>query len=231
MKENTALNLEWGRIPTSWISNKEKPLLKSFDWSEKGSTHIAALMLYIALNQQSPGEKNKAAITYDQLCHAVSLSRAMVSAGIKHLEEVGLIQIKKNGRANIYQIVGRDKGSHWAKLPVRRLYDEEGIIDPFKHFNLRKRTELNALKLYLLIIAFRDNKKNHTTISYEKIMDYTGISRGFIRGAISFLINLEMIDVDRQLIDGKTEKRMNVYWTRGISFRHAGNSPDFISDL
>lgn len=218
---------EWVRMPTSWLRNKNTPLLRSFSWS-KGDcgNHTAALMLYIALNQQTPNKEIKAALTYEQLCLITSLSRAKVSAGIQFLEKIGLIQIEKKGRSNIYNIINRDAKDGWGKLPTNNLYDDDGQIEPFKIFKLRTKTELNALKIYLLIIAFRNNVANFTAISYEKIFEYTGVSERDIRSALSLLITLKMINVDKKLIDGNTEIRMNVYWLCGLSHYHAGNTPD-----
>lgn len=216
---------DWVRVPTSWLRNPQPPLLRSFSWSKgDGGDHIAALMLYIALNQQTPNKEIKVALTYENLCLITTLSRAKISAGIQFLEKIGLIQIEKKGRSNIYNIVNRDAKDGWGKLPTNKLYDDDGQIEPFKTFKLRAKTELNALKIYLLIIAFRNNERNFTVISYEKICEYTGVSERDIRSALSLLINLKMIDVDKKLIDDNTEKRMNVYWFCGLSHHHAGNS-------
>lgn len=218
---------DWVRVPTFWLRNKETPLLRSFSWSNgDGGDHIAALMLYIALNQQTPNKEIKVRLTYEQLCLITSLSRAKVSAGIQFLEKICLIQIEKKGRSNIYNIVNRDAKDGWGKLPTNKLYDDDGQIEPFKTFKLRAKTELNALKIYLLIIAFRNNKVNYTIISYEKICEYTGVSERYIRSALSLLINLKMINVDKKLMDDNKEKRINVYWLCGLSHHHAGNSPD-----
>lgn len=218
---------DWVRIPTKWLTDKSAPLLKDLSWrGEHQSDNIAALMLYVAINQQTPEQETKTRLTYDNLCLITSLSRAKVSAGIKIIENLGLIKIEKKGRSNIYHIIDRDQKGGWAKLPARTLYDNDGQIEPFNNFKLRSRTELDALKLYLLIIAFRDNKKNHTTIAYEKISQYTGISERHVRSAISFLVTLNMIHVDKHLVGDTTEKRMNVYRVIGINNRqHAGNMP------
>lgn len=215
------------RVPTDWIRDQGNPLLHAFSWKGKDKAgHIAALMLYIAMNQNVP-EKIGAHVklTYTELSDITSLSRAKVAEGLKFLEETGLVKTEKQGRSNSYHIVNRDNGNGWGQLPAKSLYDD-GQIKPFLQFKLRTRAELNALKLYLLIIAFRSNSKNCTIISYEKIHQYTGISERHISAGLSLLVTLDMIRVDKKLKDEATEKRMNVYWLVGLNHRHGGNTPE-----
>lgn len=215
------------RVPTDWIRDQSNPLLHVFSWKgESKAGNIAALMLYIAMNQNVPEKKGAhVKLTYTKLSDITSLSRAKVAEGLKLLEGIGLVEKEKQGRSNSYHIVNRDNRQGWGQLPAKSLYDDEQI-KPFLHFKLRTRAELNALKLYLLIIAFRSNQKNCTIISYEKIYQYTGISERHIFAGLSLLITLDMIRVDKKLIDKDTEKRMNVYWLVGLNHRHGGNTPE-----
>lgn len=215
------------RVPTDWIRDQSKPLLHAFSWKGQDKAGcIAALMLYIAMNLNVPEKKGAhVKLTYTKLSDITSLSRAKVAEGLKLLEETGLVKTEKQGRSNSYHIVNRDNWNGWGQLPVNSLYDD-GQIKPFLKFKLRTRAELDALKLYLLIIAFRSNRRNCTIISYEKIHQYTGISERYISAALSLLITLDMIRVDKKLRDEATEKRMNVYWLVGLNHRHGGNTPE-----
>jgi hypothetical protein len=67
---------------------------------------------------------------------------------------------------------------------------------PFRDFHLRRRAELDALKLYYLFIAFRDNATNETFISYDKIAEYTGVERGNIKRGQSLLVTHDLVNVD-----------------------------------
>lgn len=216
----------YARIPTSWIRDQKTIPLRAFAWQgkeESKSGYIAALMLYIAMNLMVPDKKGAyVKLTYTELSDITSLSRAKVAEGLRLLEQTGLVKIEKKGRSNIYHIFNRDNQSGWGQLPLS-LYDDDQV-KPFSQFKLRARAELDGLKLYLLIIAFRSNQINCTRISYEKINEYTGISERHIPAALSLLITLDMIRVDKKLIDGNTEKRMNVYWLVGLSSRHGGNT-------
>lgn len=225
---------KWVRLPTTWMLDRTMPPLNNYRWSgiEK-SDNIAALMLYICIAQQTsqrddePTVFGMVSLSYSQLCVLTSLSRAKVSAGINILSRDRLVDIDRTDKTNTYALVGLKKtGGGWAKLPAENMYDKKREqIKPFYEFKLRQRVELDALKLFLLLIALRDNKKNHATPSYRTITQYTGIPEAKIRAAISLLVNLEMIHVQKY---GPTiEKRNNFYRIIGIdNNKHGGNIPE-----
>ena len=174
---------DWVRLPTRWIQDGG---LRSFRWSPtEGASHAAALMTLVALAHHADDQTMSAAVTYDQLTASTTLSRAKVSAGLKMLEAQGIIARKTNGRSS-FQITGYDPTKDWGKLPARRLYSS-GYIAFFNELSLRKPAELHALKLYLLFVARRENASNLANISYDKIVDYTGIDRNRIKPALSLL--------------------------------------------
>lgn len=224
---------EWVKIPSDWILDKETPALREFIWREPDKANFtAALMIYIAIahhvvrtspdNQQLVG---RARLSYTKLSQISGLSRAKIAEAIRILTDKGRIEKITDQKVNVYTLTGYDKKSGWAKLPARHLYDEKlDIIKPFKGFTLRQKNELHALKLYLLLIALRDNRNNHATPSYDKIRLYTGIAKNDIRSAISLLINHGMIHVHR-LGDPKEEGKVrNLYRIIGIeNQRHTGN--------
>lgn len=226
------LRYEWVRIPTWWILSEQTNLLPSFSFQDKGRS-IAALMIYIAMavraQQQSTEEfvGGTARLTYDDLGNSTGISRALISTGIKKLVELGLITALNYRKQNVYVLVNHMEAP-WAKLPKKHLYQGEttGEIGVFtKYFNLRSRVELNALKLYLLLLAFRDNRSNVAFITHPKIYEYSQIPRNSIRQAISFLVAHDLIGMDKVLTeDGKA--RVNRYEIRGLSHLHAGNRSD-----
>jgi hypothetical protein len=57
--------------------------------------------------------------------------------------------------------------------------------------------ELEALKLFLQFAQRRDQSINLASIGYDKIEEYTGITRIRIRYAISFLVSNWLIHVER----------------------------------
>jgi predicted transcriptional regulator len=178
----------WVRLPTDWIQDGDG--LKQFRARDGGlSTNIAALMVLVALAHSTDQETGLAKATYDTLQEATSRSRAIVSAGLKQLERFNVIE--RRGQST-YALVGYNRERGWGKLPWKDLCIR-GAIEPFRRFNMRLGVELHALKIYLLLVARRNNKTNQVDLSYDKIASYTGIPRRSISNAISLLTALGLI--------------------------------------
>lgn len=227
---------EFVKMPSAWITDQTKPGLSQLKWSgQDNAGKVAALMLYIAIvhnvNQEPSREFSEAGfvkLSYSDFEKIVGLSRAKIACGLKILEELGVIAIDKGEKTSIYQLTGFNPKKGWAKLPCRHLY-HDSCIKVFNEFHLRKKNELNALKMYLLVAAFRDNDSNLTFISYERIHLYTGVPENEIRSAISLLVNLNLTQVDRALDTKKEEenwtmKSRNIYRLIGLKGKHLGNT-------
>ncbi|MCA9466914.1 MAG: hypothetical protein KC643_15925 [Nitrospira sp.] len=183
---------EWVTLPTEWIENKG---LKNFKWGSagEGADNIAALMILIALAHHADDE-GVSKLTYDNLCDITNLSRAVVSRGLTVLERLRIVEREPCGRSS-YKISDYSKHKGWGKLPAKRLYTSD-YITAFNEFRLRRRQELNALKMYLLFVARRDRKTNMAHISYTTIEKYTGIARNDIKGGISVLTGNGLVHVE-----------------------------------
>ncbi|MDR3417154.1 MAG: hypothetical protein P4L83_13300 [Nevskia sp.] len=175
-------------------------------------------------NDQFP-ESGQTDVPYRVLAEAAGLSRASVSAGLKVLEARGLISRTHSGRNVIYKLHRYNVPGEWAKLPARALYSSDFTrILPFKHFTLRNKNELNALKLYYLVLALRHNAENLARAAYDTIHLYTNIPQNDIRGAISFLAAVNLVHVEASPRVGELGYR-NGYRPVGISPRiHAGTA-------
>jgi hypothetical protein len=168
--------LDWVRLPTNWIV-EERGLL-NFRWQkDKGANNVAALMTLIVLAHHAD-ETGTGELIYDQICAATGLSRSKVSEGLATLAAEQIVIRKMNGRST-YRLEGYQRNRGWGKLPARGLYDGDRVA-AFDHFHLRRDTELNALKLYLLFVAMRNNALNAARIGYEKIREYSGIRQNKI---------------------------------------------------
>lgn len=220
---------DWVKIPTSWIIGKG---LTNFRWQgERKSDYIAALIVYMVLVQYSQINEDYSLgvghtkITFDTFQEITQLSRSKISNGIKILIDMQLIG-RSGAKNKTYRILDFIENRGWAKFPSKHLFDDSfKTISIFKDFYLRKKNELNTLKLYLLFVAFRDRKLNHAIISYDKIQEYSGIPRSEIRPAISLLTNLNLIHVDKiKKYDGN---RTNHYYRIvGIdNYRHFSTMP------
>lgn len=171
------------RLPTHWIENRG---LATFDWYQgERSCEIAALMVLIALAHRADPESGAARLTYDAIADATTLSRTMISRGLRLLESRNIVK-KSHHEQSRYQLLGYERDGGWGMLPARPLY--EGLtISPFKDFHLRQVTELHALKAYLAFVARRDRNTNFAHMTYSQIEEYSRIPRNRIKSAISLL--------------------------------------------
>jgi hypothetical protein len=110
------------------------------------------------------------------------------------LEERSLIEREPEGRST-YKIAGFNPSYGWAKFPALRLY-RDGRISFFNELNLRKRAELDAMKLWYFIAARRDHDDNLAKATYDQITDSTGIPRDRLKAALSLLAANGMVHVE-----------------------------------
>lgn len=179
------------RLPSAWI---EQGGLKSFRWADGGSDNIAALLVLAVIGHHVDAETGTAWLTYEDLRDMASISRAKVSAALKILIARGIIEAGADGRGS-YRLVNYDPAQGWAMFPSRGLY-RHGVVDAFVEFRLRRRAELDAMKLYFLFVARRSRDTNMAKIGYEKIEEYSGVSRNNIRAALSVLTANGLIHIE-----------------------------------
>lgn len=182
-------------------------VLQDLAWKGPGNANnIAALMLHIALVQHANEEPTFerpnlgwTSLTYEQMMRIASLSKAKVAAGLDLLQERGLIKRQKEGRRLYCYIQEYEKKAPWAKLPAKSMYDSRlQYIPAFAEFTLRNKFELHALKLFLLIVARRDTKTNHTHLTYDQLSLFAGINGNDIKRALMFLsFALKLVLIER----------------------------------
>jgi hypothetical protein len=203
----------WSKLPSHWVHRHTLRTLRPHG----ASGSAAALKLYMALamfaNFKPAPTAPVAGITrlsFSELEALCDMSRRYVSLGLGVLQHAGLITIEPIGNAQRYLLRGYEHPG-WAKLPRGHLLEEQR----FKVMGIRGALYLNALKLYLALLAFRDNNSRETLLSYEKIEEYTGITRPHIRRAIDVLINHEWISMGSRLPADRDQRPTNVYVLRG----------------
>ena len=180
------------KMPSAWINDGG---LRAFTWKPNGSDNLAALMVLIVIVQHMDPDDGVARLTFTQIADMASIGREKVARALDLLAARGLIERWTDGRST-YQVVGYDPAGGWAKLPVKGLY-HNGVVAAFQEFRLRRRAELDALKLYLLFAARRSNDTNLAKIGYDKIEDYTGVTRPHIRSALSVLGAHSLVQIER----------------------------------
>jgi hypothetical protein len=206
--------------------------LASLMWRKDGSSSMAALMVLIALairrNQSHKGREfdkgalqlHKVAVTYSDLQRMTGFARASVGTGLDLLEGLGAISREKVGRSNVYELMGVDKPGGWCQLPQSELLRGDGTlsIKPME----RKRATLHALKVYMALLALRNQKLNVTSLSYSGIMKWTGLRRADVGAALHVLITWELIHVSEEFDDANMaqERRRKRYRIKGLVAVH-----------
>lgn len=210
----------WAKLPTAWIRYDDK--LRCFSVKNIGAS-IAALKIYLAIVLKANFKPNDvfdksgcASLSFTEFEDLTGMSRALVAQGLKKLKEHELIVVEKEGRPNIYRLTSYDDERGWSKLPKRYLFGSEnlGKIQKITEFSMRHRAHLNALRIYLLLLANGNGK--WTLLSYDKITEYTGMSREFIHPAISVLIDMQLINVSSEETSLVKTKSPNKYHFRGL---------------
>jgi hypothetical protein len=214
----------WHQVPTQPL----RDVLPSFAWKQEpdcsAARDCAALMLYVALffmreehvEEAAAGatiKRHIANASYEALGHATGLSRLLIRQGLERLEALGLITPQGSHQKRRYEL-GWTGGS-WFKLPCRAIV-KDGVITPFRHFHLRAKHELHALKLYLYLASIRGNTARYSQASYEKIYERMNIPERDIRRAIAFLINAGLVrNVEREGTKTDTSWGANKYYLAG----------------
>jgi hypothetical protein len=211
----------WHRLPSEPVTNA-LPLLR---WTSTGvatpAGETAAAMLYIALNFMAETGVNAhgrfasvAAASYVDLAHATGLSRSLISAGLQRLVQLELITPEGSHQKRRYLITWPEE-YRFFKLPCKAIVTG-GEIRPFRHFTLRSKHELHALKLYLYFASIRSNVLHFSMASYETIFERTRISERDVRKAISLMISSGlMISVDRDHKQMLSKNEPNKYFLAG----------------
>jgi DNA-binding transcriptional regulator GbsR (MarR family) len=226
----------WVQLPLWWVSDSEdSSFLKKLNWNNPGanSHNTAALMVLLAIaTNTSHRQTHKNPIigsvdlSFTDLTNITLLSRKLISEGLKKLIESGLIKKSKARKVNQYTLLRTSSSEGWGKLPAKKLYESNlESIKAFKHFKMRSKVELNALKIYFLIVALRGNETNYSQMTYDTITRRTGVRRADINGAISLLVSSELIRVIKLESMKNKYATVNAYRLIGIdSYKHEGTS-------
>ena len=185
------------------------------------AAETAALMLFVALNFMAStwtDEEGRfvavAEGSYVDLGEATGLSRKLISAGLRRLVELELITRDGSHQKRRYKVAWPEE-HRFFKLPCQAILDGKAIA-PFRHFKLRSKHELHAMKLYLYFAAIRVNDNLFSMASYETIHEKIGIPERDVRKAVSFLINSDLLaSVDRSHNNLLSKNEPNKYYLTG----------------
>jgi hypothetical protein len=95
--------------------------------------------------------------------------------------------------------LGYGSQDSWGKISNTRLYDSASSkkIDVLYKLSSRRKTDLNALKLYLYLGCLINKNTGVAEVGYKTINEKTGILNSDISGAISMLLEHKLVSVDR----------------------------------
>jgi len=208
--------MPWVKINDKWILDGG---LKDLKWNNdsmgKASDKLAALILYITLAIFSTS--GSIMLTYNKLSELTGLSRDLISRGIKVLLKLKLITLKRVGRKNEYTIIYEDFGG-WCKLPAKPLMMKTDFIKSFSEIKLRHKSELHAIKLFLYFAAIRNNSREYSMVSFEKITEATSIPERDITKARSLLVVWGILtQVDTEKKSNGIVNEPNKYYLAGHS--------------
>ena len=216
-------HIEWARFPSEWVGES----LRNFRVADPGALH--ALKLYLSLALYIPrhawldgtGQAEAFPVTYEKWQELSGLDRSSISFGLKTLKQNKLFNIDSQiGRKSSYQLTG-DIRKGYARIPLTltkarlKYFGMTGTIEQYE----RRPLALDSLKLYVLLLAFRNSATNRSVITYDKITSYSDIKRARIHPALSFLAAMDLIVVEHlPLTTLQGESRvMNSYFIKDLA--------------
>lgn len=222
----------WKLCPTIKINNG---LLKQFHWNEGGrAKHLAALMCWVIIAHEAD-EDGIARVTYDHFQETTGLGRTSISDGLKVLLNFKIIERRAKLAHYLLTDFAQPKDdaaeqmieSHkrpWGKLPVKRLYSGQKVRI-FYAMTRRQKAELDALKLFFLIVARRDRRTNSANMTYDQIVEWAGIPKGRVGAAITVLAANQVVLVSEQVSTKSEFGISNSYRLIGVdSYLHRGTN-------
>lgn len=194
--------MAWAQLPTRWLLEPprqgEPSPLAELHWRDHRAGGIAALLVLITLAtrlnelnralsyEDGANRTNKVQVTWDDLQQTTGFARATIGKAIMLLEAWGAICVEKVGRASRYELLGVEADGGWCKLPQSFLEENGDPISRFRNLPASL-IGLNALKLYVALLALRSKEYQTTSISFNGITRWTGIRREDIRKAWAYL--------------------------------------------
>lgn len=233
--------LAWAKMPSAWAripvdgtetggeEASENPGLRGISWRNQKSTGTAGLIVLLALsillNQSQRGGQNanvnQVLASYTELEEMTGLSRLLISRSLRLLEELQAINTVRIGNACAYELIGVERNGGWCSAPQEHLLAGTAYLRKLNGIRetLRRPSSLYAMKLYILLLVFRDRRSNVTRISYEKISAYTGMRREDISVAWQIIAALQLgyLADDNEIPLKSGERSHNRYRVRGLT--------------
>ncbi len=227
----------WARMPNAWLATDG--LLFFRGGKERGASMAAlkvmlAIMVHAENNPLAKAGDNQgsAALTYTELSVLTGLSRGMVSAGIKKLQEGEFVRVEQEGQGgrNRYFLADYGPRDRYVPLPLDRLWAGgagSGEMKLLHALSSRRHSDFNALKLYILLCGMRDRRTGAAKISYEGIYRRSRIPEARIRAALSVLYDHRLVRrVEEKSPTPDKRNPPNEYYILGLGVSHSEETDD-----
>lgn len=195
-------------LPTWWVRNLG---LIDFEGGSQAGSSIAALKVVIGLSLVMDFHTKTAKNSITDIERLTGLSRPMVCKGIRALEEQGIVEINRDEHVHQYTLTMQDGDSGWAKLPYERMRKR------LPELSNRGVIPLAAMKIYLLLAAWRPNESVQISVTYDRLRNETGIQKRHIRPALDILYSHSLLRVDvNAMAEQKKKHSNNIYILLGL---------------
>lgn len=192
--------------PTWWVRDEQG--LGRFSAGKDAGQNIAALKCVIAISTAVDFHSRKAKLSLSDLEILTGLSRPMVIRGLAVLQGFEIVRVGKAGRVHEYELTVLEEDANWGKIP----YDL--VLKQLPTLPNRGAIPLTALKLYLLLIAFRSNASETIAMRYDVIEQRLACQRSQVRPALDILYTHMLISV--ALVGQERQRLHNVYQVLGL---------------
>lgn len=229
----------WCAFPSWWVWVKK---LRAFRSDDRHA--LAALRVYLALARAlgnirrdlvRPDFRAECWLSYSQIQKATKVDRGLIKGALDLLAQEGLLEIHRSpGGRSRYTLLG-DWSKGFSKIPQDLFKDKQGLahLSPVATgcaVYERYARALDALKIYLLFLGFRDARTNRVKMVYDVIVEYTGVQRQNVRTALTILAGAGMIHIEssfQAVEDGRYRRAPNRYFIKGLAeFR---SSPELVA--
>ncbi|MBC3876646.1 hypothetical protein H8K38_02370 [Undibacterium sp. FT79W] len=216
-------------VPTAFHEGRRafaKGSMAQLQWRYCKGGGTAALLILFALaiisnrRQKQDGlrENETVLATYEDIQDLLPISRALLAKGLRHLLDLGAITVTRTGRNSLYTLTGIEVNGKWCMLPQQHLFNKHSYLQRLKFFvdQIKRPSSLHAVKLYMLLLAFRTNGDNIARISYDNIGEYSGMRREDISTAIQALVAAQLVRLDKDEEKARGERMHNRYYILGL---------------
>ncbi|QSX78113.1 hypothetical protein [Agrilutibacter solisilvae] len=176
---------------------------------------IAALKVYLAIALSADELFAKVQVSLTQLEVLTGLSRPMVIAGIRALEELGALGVDRHGYRSTYRLIESEDRKQFSKLP------RDIVRARLKNVPNGSAEALAALKVYLTLLTVRQRNSHLAPVSHRRIQAYTGIRPATIAKGTSILIEHGLVrHSNRPSFTGPDGHPVNNYYVIGVLGEH-----------